>query len=63
MNKQYVKAVQKKREKADLRLVDSKMFIAILAQLFNDNISLVQRTETKEGENVFFAGRLSCYIP
>ena len=40
-----------------LRLIDSKMLIAILDLLFNDqekaNVSTVQRTNTKENKNGF----------
>ena len=47
MNQQYVEGVQK-RKRAYLRVMDSKIVIAILALLFSDqkrdNVSTVQRT-------------------
>ena len=49
MNYQYMKVNKKKKKKAYLRMIDSKMVIAILALLFNDwagdNGGAVQRTE------------------
>ena len=51
-----------KWKKADLVLWVGKMVIAMLALLFNswsgDNVSTVQRTETKESKNV----SRDCYV-
>ena len=56
MNKQVCRRKQKWK-KAYLRLIDSNMVRAMLALLINnreiDNVSTVQRIETKEGENGF----------